>query len=43
MPVVVVDGPSARALPGVDGYLGVAMLKAHRISFNFTIPAMAWQ
>ena len=41
--VLVVKGPPANVLPGVDGYLGTASLKATRIDFNFKTGTLSWK
>lgn len=38
-----VNGPDKNALPGVDGYLGTAALKARRISFDFSAGRLMWE
>ena len=38
-----VNGPNKNALPGVDGYLGTAVLKARRITFDFRNHALHWE
>ncbi len=38
-----VNGPNKNALPGVDGYLGAAALKARRISFDFSARRLRWE
>jgi predicted aspartyl protease len=40
--VFFVKAPSANVLPGIDGYFGTAVLKAHRIDFDFETNTFAW-
>jgi len=40
--VVLVRGPEEHAMPGVDGYLGMASLHPKRIDFNFAEGVLAW-
>ena len=35
--------PSGKVLSGIDGYLGTAALKAHRIDFNCEAKTLAWK
>lgn len=37
-----VNGPDKNTLPGVDGYLGIAALKARRITFDFSAGRLTW-
>jgi predicted aspartyl protease len=41
--VFLVKAPSGNALSGIDGYLGTAALKAHRIDFNFETKTLVWK
>jgi predicted aspartyl protease len=41
--VFMMDGPGGEALPGVDGYLGVASLHAKRVEFDFEAMKIRWQ
>jgi predicted aspartyl protease len=41
--VFLVKAPPGKVLPGIDGYLGTAALKAHRIDFNFETNTLAWK
>jgi hypothetical protein len=41
--VFLVKAPSGHVLSGIDGYLGIAALKAHRIDFNFETKTLAWK
>lgn len=41
--VILIDGPSGVALPGVDGYLGPASLHLKRIEFDFDAGVLRWQ
>lgn len=41
--VFLVKAPSGNVLPGIDGYLGIAALKARRIDFNFETKTLAWK
>jgi predicted aspartyl protease len=41
--VFLMDGPAGDALPGVDGYLGIAALKAKRVEFDFAARVLRWQ
>jgi predicted aspartyl protease len=38
-----VNGPNKNALPGVDGYLGTAALKARRVTFDFSARQLRWE
>lgn len=38
-----VNGPDKNALPGVDGYLGMAALNARRITFDFGAGRLRWE
>jgi predicted aspartyl protease len=40
--VFLVKAPPENVLPGIDGYLGTAALKARRIDFNFETNTLAW-
>ena len=40
---ILIDGPDENALPGVDGYLGPAILQAKRIEFDFAAKVLRWQ
>jgi hypothetical protein len=37
------NGPDARALSDVDGYLGVASLHAKRVEFDFKAMQIRWR
>ena len=41
--VFLVKAPPGSLLLGIDGYLGTAALKAHRIDFNFETNTLAWK
>jgi len=41
--VFLVKAPPDKVLPGIDGYLGIAALKARRIDFNFDTNTLAWK
>jgi hypothetical protein len=41
--VFLVKTPSGNVLSGIDGYLGTAVLKAHRVDFNFETNTLAWK
>jgi len=41
--VFLVKAPSGNVLSGIDGYLGIAALKAHRIDFNFEAKTLGWK
>lgn len=41
--VFLVKAPSGNVLSGIDGYLGIAALKAHRIDFNFETNTLTWK
>lgn len=41
--VMLVKGPQDNVLSGIDGYLGIAMLQARRVTFDFAAPALGWQ
>jgi predicted aspartyl protease len=41
--VFLVKAPPGNQLPGIDGYLGTAALKALRIDFNFRTKTLAWK
>ena len=41
--VFLVKAPPGNILPGIDGYLGTAALKARRIDFNFETNTLAWK
>jgi predicted aspartyl protease len=41
--VILVKAPSGNVLPGIDGYLGAARLKARRIDFNFETNTLGWK
>ncbi len=41
--VFLADAPESAMLPDIDGYLGVASLKAKRIEFDFAGRAMRWE
>jgi predicted aspartyl protease len=41
--VFLMDGPDTGDLPGVDGYLGIASLKAKRVEFDFAARVLRWQ
>jgi predicted aspartyl protease len=38
-----VNGPPENVLPGIDGFLGTASLKARRIKFNFATNTLSWE
>jgi predicted aspartyl protease len=38
-----VNGPDKNALAGVDGYLGIAALKARRVTFDFRNNTLNWE
>ncbi|HXY07279.1 MAG TPA: aspartyl protease family protein [Terriglobales bacterium] len=40
---ILVKGPPSDVLPGIDGYLGTAALKPHRIEFNHTHNLFSWR
>jgi|SRR5580765_223269 predicted aspartyl protease len=41
--VLLIDGPDEDELPGVDGYLGPASLRAKRIEFDFDAKVLRWR
>lgn len=41
--VFLTDGPSPGSLAGVDGYLGIASLKAKRVEFDFAARLLRWE
>jgi hypothetical protein len=41
--VLLVKGPPSDVAFGVDGYMGIAPLKAHRIDFNLTMATLSWR
>ena len=41
--VFLVKAPPDNVLPGIDGYLGAAALKARRLDFNFETNTLAWK
>ena len=41
--VFLADGPDTGKLAGIDGYLGVASLKAKRVEFDFAARVLRWQ
>jgi predicted aspartyl protease len=41
--VFLVNSPSSSFLANVDGYLGTAALKAHRLDFNFETRTLGWK
>src|SRR5579863_4640364 len=41
--VFLADGPEPGGLPGVDGYLGIASLKAKRVEFDFAAGLLRWE
>jgi predicted aspartyl protease len=41
--VFLVKAPPSSVLPGIDGYLGTAALKARRIDFDFKTKTLAWK
>ena len=41
--VFLTDGPESGGLPGVDGYLGIASLKAKRVEFDFAARLLRWE
>jgi predicted aspartyl protease len=41
--VFLVKTPPGKVPSGIDGYLGTAALKAHRIDFNFETNTLAWK
>jgi predicted aspartyl protease len=41
--VYITDGPDPGGLPGVDGYLGIASLKAKRVEFDFAAGLLRWE
>ena len=41
--VFLTDGPESGGLPGVDGYLGIASLKAKRVEFDFAGRLLRWE
>jgi predicted aspartyl protease len=41
--VFLTDGPDDGHLPGIDGYLGIASLKAKRVEFDFAARVLRWQ
>jgi predicted aspartyl protease len=40
--VLLVCSPARDILPGIDGIIGIAALKAHRINFDFTGRTLSW-
>jgi hypothetical protein len=40
--IFLVKAPPDKVLPGIDGYLGTAALRARRIDFNFETNTLAW-
>jgi len=40
---VLAKGPPDNVLPGIDGCLGTASLKARRIDFNYATNTIAWK
>jgi predicted aspartyl protease len=41
--VFLADGPGTGNIPGIDGYLGVASLKAKRVEFDFADRILRWR
>jgi predicted aspartyl protease len=41
--VFLADGPNGGDLPGVDGYLGLASLRAKRVEFDFAAKVLRWE
>jgi predicted aspartyl protease len=41
--VYLTDGPETGDPPGIDGYLGIASLKAKRVEFDFAARVLRWQ
>jgi hypothetical protein len=41
--VLLVQAPSPDMLPGIDGIIGIAPLKARRIHFDFAGKALSWE
>jgi hypothetical protein len=41
--VFLVKAPSGNILPGIDGYLGTAALKARRLDFDLDKGTLAWK
>jgi len=41
--VLLVKAPSPDILPGIDGIVGLAPLKAHRVNFDFVAKAVSWE
>jgi predicted aspartyl protease len=40
--VLLVSSPARDILPGIDGIIGIAALKAHRITFDFSGRTLSW-
>lgn len=40
--VLLVSSPARDILPGIDGIIGIAALKAHRINFDFSGRTLSW-
>jgi predicted aspartyl protease len=43
VPVVLLPSPAADMLPGIDGILGVSVLQARRVHFDFSGKTMSWE
>ena len=41
--VLLVEAPPDNVLPGIDGLLGMASLKARRINFNYATNSLTWE
>jgi hypothetical protein len=41
--VFLANGPDTAVFPDIDGYLGVASLKAKRVEFDFAARALRWE
>jgi len=41
--VLLVPSPAPDKLPGIDGIVGIAALKAHRINFDFSARTLHWE
>lgn len=41
--VLLIKGPGVDVLPGIDGYLGTASLRARKIDFNFSTNTLSWK
>jgi predicted aspartyl protease len=43
VPVLLVQSPSPEVLPGIDGIMGMAPLKAHHVDFDFSSKTLSWK